>query len=74
MKHIILTVSVSILLSGCGALLKGSSGLVITNEHRGDCISAQPGRGVSELGRTREGAPCQSVTSMGMIPVFQYRW
>ena len=73
MRDIILTLSASILLSGC-SLLKGGNGLVITNEYRGDCISAQPGRGVSELGRTREGAPCQSVTSMGMIPVFQYRW
>ena len=62
-----------LLLIGCSAI-KGGGILIITNEYRGDCIVAQPGRGFADTGRTREGAPCHSIPSMGMVPVFTYRW
>ena len=59
---------------GCRGAFKEGGGIVITNEYRGGCISAQPGRGSLEYGRTLEGAPCSRVETMGMVPVFTYRW
>lgn len=62
-----------VLMAGCSTL----KDLAISNEHRlrGDCIAAQPWRGISGMGRTREGALCRSTDyGMGMIPLWTHRW